>query len=437
MKQIFCLLAAALITQAALSAENLEQITEEALAASHTLLAAQKGEEAARSQLEAAKGARLPQVAAGVDYLHLQNAPAMALPSVPALADPNLSALASRIPDALPLAKKNSYGLGIGAVMPLYAGGRIENSIDAARSAQEAASSAVLGEAQNVKYRAAVAYVNLLRAQRLLAIARDHQTALAQHARDIRNMHAKGYVVKSDLLAAQAMTEEATSEVVQAQNAVALAAASLNRLLNRPLDNPLDLTELPEATSLGDKAEKEKEALANSTEIAALTNQIQALESQARAEKGKYLPQVSLAAGWAKQDNPYLSKDNTFGVGVIMQWTLFDGGTSWHASDATLSQGEALRQKQNEMASLLRLEVTRSFLDYDSARSRAKVARAGLIQAEENLRITKNRYRAGLGTNMEVLDAESLRTRMQSAVALARYEAILSQLRLRRACSVL
>lgn len=437
MKKFVCLLAAAFMAQAAYSTENLAQITEQALTASHTLKAAQKSEDAARSQLKAAKGARLPQVSAGADYLHLQNAPAMALPSMPEVSDPNLSALVSRIPDSLPLSKKNSYGFGIGAALPLYAGGRIENTIDAARSAQEAASSAVLGEAQNVKYRAAVAYVTVLRAQKLLAIARGHQAALSEHARNIQNMHAKGYVVKSDLLAAQAMTEEATSEVVQAQNAVALARAALNRLVNRPLDNPLDLAELPDATSLGDKTQKEKEALANSTEIAALTSQIQALDSQAKAEKGKYLPQVSLAAGWAKQDNPYLSKDNTFGVGVVMQWTLFDGGSSWHASDATASQGEALRQKQNEMASLLRLEVTQSFLDYDSAKSRSKVAQAGLTQADDNLRIAKNRYRAGLGTNTEVLDAESLRTRMQSAVALARYDAILSQLRLRRACSAL
>lgn len=434
MKKIAFCLAACLAAGSTLAAENLAQITQAAVAASHTVKAAQSVESAARSQVDAAKGARYPQVTLGADYLHLQDQPAM---KISGLAGNLPAGMAGLLPDSIPVAKANSTGFGVLAALPLYAGGRIENTIDAARSQQDAATSAVIGEEQNVKYRAAVGYVTYLRAQKALAIARDHQEALTKHARDITNLHAKGFVVKSDLLAAQASAKEAQSEVLQAQNAVTLAQAALNRLLARPLEAKLDLTELSAAAPLGDKEEKTREAIANSTELAGLASQVQALESQSKAEKGKYLPQVSLAAGWAKQDNPYWTKDHTLGVGVVMKWTVFDGGTSWHAGKAFDAQGDSLREKQNEVASLLQLEVTQSFLDYDSAQSRTEVARAGLTQAQENWRIAKNRYQAGLGTNTEVLDAEALRTRMSAALAFAHYDAILAQLRLQRACSAL
>ena len=56
-----------------------------------------------------------------------------------------------------------------------------------------------------------------------------------------------------------------------------------------------------------------------------------------------------------------------------------------------------------------------------------------MAQADENLKVAKDRYVEGVGVNTEVLDAEALRTRSSANLANATYDLALTYLRLQRA----
>ena len=66
-----------------------------------------------------------------------------------------------------------------------------------------------------------------------------------------------------------------------------------------------------------------------------------------------------------------------------------------------------------------------------------KVAESAVEQANENLRVVRNRYQAGASTNSEVLDAEALREQALSNRDNARFEVELAKLRLARAIGAL
>ncbi len=76
-------------------------------------------------------------------------------------------------------------------------------------------------------------------------------------------------------------------------------------------------------------------------------------------------------------------------------------------------------------------------LEIANARQRLAVTEKATSQAEENLRVAKSRYQNGIGTNTEVLDAETLRSLTHSNHNNARYDAALARLRLARAIGVL
>jgi outer membrane protein TolC len=85
----------------------------------------------------------------------------------------------------------------------------------------------------------------------------------------------------------------------------------------------------------------------------------------------------------------------------------------------------------------IELEVRRAYAELSTAQARVDVAAGAVQQAEENLRVVRDRYRNGEGTNTEVLDAEGLRSQSAGNFDSARYDVRLAELTLARAIGAL
>lgn len=403
------------------AAESLQQAWDTALAVDRGLKATRENTAATASLLEAAKSARLPNVALEAGYTALDNTPAA-------------EAEFFGQPLQMPLAQKESGAYQAMATLPLYTGGRIERGIEAAASALEAARLGETGDEQNLKLRVAEAYVGVLRAARLLNVAESHVRSLEAHARDVENLHGQGMVAKSDLLAIQVALADARQKALQVANAVDLARAAYNRLLGRPLEQTVSLDELtPPDGDPPPLPGLTARALEQRSELAALGRQIEASRQQAAAVRGENLPQVALSAGYGYQENRYQVHEGQWMVTLGAKWNLFDGGAVNHRASAVERQAAALSEQREDLASLIALQVRQTWLDVLETRKRLAVTQSAIAQAEENLRVVRDRYANGLTTNTEVLDAETLRVNSEANHAAARYDAALAGLQLKRA----
>ena len=98
---------------------------------------------------------------------------------------------------------------------------------------------------------------------------------------------------------------------------------------------------------------------------------------------------------------------NNYTVGLLLRFNLFSGfenEAKVHEALANLQQVKAVI-RQFELA--IEVETRRAFLQTQSAFERIKVAEAAVSQAEESLRIVRNRYENGLFTIVDLLDAET------------------------------
>ena len=98
---------------------------------------------------------------------------------------------------------------------------------------------------------------------------------------------------------------------------------------------------------------------------------------------------------------------NQWSVGVEMRWPLFDGGLA----EARSRQAEAvvlqLREGQRELERQVRLEVEEALVRCASARENLEVSQHNLVSASEAARLGELRFKAGVGTHQEVLDAQA------------------------------
>ena len=87
--------------------------------------------------------------------------------------------------------------------------------------------------------------------------------------------------------------------------------------------------------------------------------------------------------------------------------TAFDGGRTSAAAAQARAQAEAVRRQLEDLERGIRLEVTSRVLDLGTSRATVEVAERNLEAAEENLRVSRDRYHEGLIASFELLDAET------------------------------
>jgi outer membrane protein len=287
-----------------------------------------------------------------------------------------------------------------------------------------------------IKMQVSEAYIAVLRMESVLQVAQSHVDSLVSHNKDVKNLYDQGVVAKNDLLAANVELANAQQLVTQASNQLDIARAHYNQLLNRNLADEVRLAPRFPETPQGTLSELNNSALTQRPELIVLAQQIEALEQQAQSVKAGTLPQVAVNGGYQYQENRYQVSQGLWMVNVGMQWKLFDGSTR-HSSDAINRQAISLKEQRDDLGSIISLQVRQAWLDIQEAKKRIEVTQQAIAQADENMKVTTDRYQQGLSTNTEVLKAEDLRTKTHDNFNNASYDAALASLRLRRAVGIL
>ena len=178
--------------------------------------------------------------------------------------------------------------------------------------------------------------------------------------------------------------------------------------LGEPLTRAADLDEtLPVPADLpSDPDQLVKAAVEKRSELKVLDEQATAYGQLAKTERSRVLPQLSLTGAYSYLENTFLDDEDFASVGVGVQWAVFDGGQARKRAAALDRSRRATEQQRADVESLIALQVRQSWLDVDETRQRIQVTAGAVEQAEENLRIARERYGAGLGTQTQLLEAE-------------------------------
>ena len=109
---------------------------------------------------------------------------------------------------------------------------------------------------------------------------------------------------------------------------------------------------------------------------------------------------------------------------------MYDGGVAKRKSQALKHRELAVLRQRCEAARQVVLQVRQGWLQLRETQNRITVALSSLRSADENLKVTRDRYSKGVGTNTEVLDAESLRLQSFTNYFNAVYDAALANFQL-------
>ncbi len=422
-RAIFCFL----IGTSACFAESLEDAWRISLDHDYRLKAARESVAAAEESLSAAKSVRMPSLKGQATYARVNETPEIeiSLPHFPLLTSP--------------LLKDDTFLISeLTVSIPIFTSGRISHSIDSAAFTVKANQEDAFKTVQDIKLQVAEAYVSVLRAIKLLEVAQSNVKSLTAHETDTARMFQEGLVSKNDVLAVSVALVDARQTALQIENKVEMAKAVYNRLLRRPLSDAVTLNDLDTAFATDIASCQNYDALVgsaleNRSEIKGLANLANAYHANAKSIKATALPQILASGSFYHYDQMILADNNIWEAGLSLRWDIFDGGVIRHKARAEERKQLTVENQKKETASLIELQVRQAWLDTQETAKRIGVSEQALNQAEENLKVTKNRYTQELGNNTEVLDAETLRIKSRTNYTHAVYDAILADIRLRRA----
>ncbi|WP_419870343.1 TolC family protein [Chryseobacterium sp. CT-SW4] len=313
--------------------------------------------------------------------------------------------------------------------MPLYAGGRIKYGIESAKYLVEASKLSRESDKIAIAYNISEAYNNLFKASQSIKVLEENLSASEKRDETFLKMENNGLIARNDRLKANLQTSNIELQLLEAKNNYNVANINMDLLLGLP-----ENTELEIDPNYIDETEDTKpadyyvlQAMENRKDLKALEQQRKAAQLGSKAAKAEYLPSIALTGGYVAADAPkFLTLYNAVNIGVGVQYNLanlWKKNSSYMQSQAREKQLEANNELLNDN---IKLEVNREYLNADYSRQRIAVYEKSAVQANENFRITKNKFDNGLATMTELLDADAAQISANVGVINARADAALA-----------
>lgn len=386
-----------------------------------------KIQEATADYLEA-KNRRLPGLSVSGSALALANA------------DVNLKILpTSEGGGNSPKANSAFYG-NLSASLPVYAGGKIRYGIQSAEYLVEASKLNAENDKLEIAYNVSQAYNNLFKASQAIKVLEENLSASQKRDESFMKLETNGIIPRNDRLKANLQTSNIELQLLEAQNNYNIANINMDLLLGLPETTAIEIDrqDTSEFSPIEAVSYYMNEAAKNRKDLQALDYQQKAAALGIRSAKAESLPTVALTGGYVAAEIPkILTVMNAANIGVGIQYNidnLWKRNSSLMKAESRQNQLSATNEMLNDQ---IKLEVNRDFQNADFARKKIAVYEKAAAQANENYRVTKNKYDNGLATITELLDADAAQISANVNVVNAQADAALAYRKLLQTSGIL
>ena len=262
-------------------------------------------------------------------------------------------------------------------------------------------------------------YFQTLLDQELAAIQKQRVENIQLRLNQAQGFYEAGTAARNEVTQAAADLANAQLEATRADATLELDWVRLNVLLGTPSQNSYQLTQ-EEAENVPSLSMEEfmKVALDERPELQSGWARIRAQLAQVDANSAARWPTLSASAGYNLNGQP-TPLDRTWSAGLILSWSLFDGGLNRARAEEAKATAEQLTEQLESTSNTVYQEIAVALTAWRTAETQQTTAQAGLDAAEQNRFLAAERYRVGVGNFLELSDAELALTEARTNVARA------------------
>lgn len=337
---------------------------------------------------------------------------------------------------------QESSTLALGASLNLFNGLADYHSYHAAKQRATAANYQLQGIIADIVLETRQNYIEVLRAEQSAATAAEGVLLLESQKRDADLQLKYGVIARNDLLRVEVELSSARQDLLQAEGNLQIARRQMERMINRPLaeSEKLDNASISSLLSneWGAAEDYRQQLLDQRSELNYLRHLLQAAALDRQASKGGFLPSIDLSARHEEYGDSLAptGRDNSFDDDNLLllsaNWNLFNGFADSKAVSAAEARRRSAAALLHDTEATLILQLQTALQKARIAQGRLLEAQSGVSQAEENYRVSENRFTQQQATTVDLLDAQFLLTRARNLQVNAQYDLYLTSAVLQR-----
>ncbi len=312
------------------------------------------------------------------------------------------------------------------ASWPVYTGGKITAAQEAARAELRSAEAGERAAGETLASELARRYFALRLASRARTLRAEVVATIGQHARHARRLEEEGMIARAERLHAEVALAEAERQLARSERDVELARIALTAVISADDAEITAATPIAVLSTLEPAAEFVSQAEAANPNLARLRAMRELATIGKRAEKARYLPDVFVFGMHELHPSDLTILEPGWAVGVGASLTLFDGFAREHriaaAKERETRVGALEARARRDIATL----VEKRYRELVTARELVATLGSTRELAAENLRVRTRAFEEGMGTSLEVVDAQLAASRVELERVLAGYEFVVA-----------
>ena len=411
---------------------TLDEAVRTGLEKSRILEIARLDRDMAGQKIRESWSAVMPQITTGITYTRTMKPSVLLLPnqSFPGF------------PSTLTTSSDNAGHATLDVHQPLFNGSAIAG-IRAAGIVRKMSEEAYRNAESAVVADIKISYFDALISKEQLSLIEQSIARWEQSRKDTRAMFRQGVAADIDTLKAFLSVENLRPDLIQAENRVATTMTRLKNVMGIPVDSNVKLSgklELPSAAYPADINAAYREALDSRPDLHQLDLQVQAEGEKinaARAERfpllsafGKLESQTAFNDGIRPSDSRWPASSS---VGLQLTMPLFTGyRISSQVEQAKIGQLQT-RTRFEELKANIRAEIEVRVLNFRESQKRIEVQSKTISVAERSYSISRLRFKEGIGSRLELTDAELQLNKAKTNYLQAVYDCLVATTQLDKA----
>ncbi len=301
---------------------------------------------------------------------------------------------------------KNGTIAGVQAVQPVFAGGQIVYGNKLAKVGEDVSRLQMQLSENEVEKTTEQYFWQLASMQEKMKTVEAVEALLNDICKDVDVAVRAGVAMRNDLLQVQLRQNDVASQKLKISNGLSLVRMLLSQYCGLRDTSFVISYQIDAVSPIGIKQDHQQ-ALLGTAEYRLLGKQVEAADLQKKIAIGKNLPSVAVGAGFNYHN--LLEKDHSFGmVFATVSVPISDWWGGSHAIKRKKLEKQQAQEQLYDNAELLKIRMQSAWNSVEESYQQLLLAQRSIEQAEENLRLNRDYYNAGMSRMCDLLEAQML-----------------------------
>jgi outer membrane protein len=301
---------------------------------------------------------------------------------------------------------RDNYSTQISLQQPVYLGGKIRLGIEQTELAKKLTVIEFEKKKEELVLNIIKAYFNVLMARDRIVIEEEAVKLIKEQKKMVEASLKVGMSLKTDLLNLEIEESKAISSLKDARNKNYLAKKNLELLTGINLDK-FELNNTVEEPGFIDELDiLYQKAIVNRNELKLMEINREMLKLNLEMEKSSTLPNIMMIANYNWQGDEFSLEDGSWNISLSANIPIIDWGESKLSQNKVLKELEKLEESKNNLLQIIKLDIMGLVLNIKNSLENISIQEKNYDKAIKNLELEDKRFKAGLGKNIDVLNAQ-------------------------------